>query len=334
MRTVVTIGNFDGVHLGHAALVRRAREIADTGGSGEGGGSGGGRVVAMTFFPHPAAVLRPSVCPPMVIPFEDRVRFLRHAGADEVVRLDPASGVLAVHAREFVAEVCRHYKPIAFVEGSDFHFGKGRDGNIAVLTQLGREMGFDVSVVDPVEVPLADGSVVVASSTITRWLIANGRVADAAHVLGRPVELTGRVAQGDQKGRLIGFPTANLELDPMWAGCVLPQDGVYIGEAVLPGSLGTRPAMLNIGNRPTVGGMQRRVEAHLLGLPTKDPPHAWTPITGLPEYGWTLTLRLTGYLRDQVKFPSFPDLARQLERDRERAITLTSPTNRPSPQPV
>ena len=308
MPTVITIGNFDGVHLGHAALLARARGLA---GSSAPDGEGG-RVVAMTFDPHPASVLRPERTPPALAPVAARERQLRLMGADDVVRLNPADGVLNVSARDFVQSLVAHFGPAAFVEGPDFHFGKGREGNVRTLADLGREFGFRVEVVEPVEVALVDGSIVTASSTLARWLVGHGRVADAARVLGRPFELEGTVVQGDRKGRTIGFPTANLRLGPEWDGVGLPKDGVYTATAVLPGGA-ELPAMLNIGHRPTLAGVEHRIEAHVLTHARAEQPGAAS------EYGWPMTLRLTGWLRDQVRFPSFPALAAQLERDRRLA---------------
>jgi riboflavin kinase / FMN adenylyltransferase len=317
MPTAVTIGNFDGVHLGHAALVRAARERVGT-------SEAGGRVVVMAFSPHPASVLRPGSEPPTLTPLEVREEWLRGlpGGVDEVVRLDPRPGMqqgeplLAKSARVFVEGVVERYSPTALVEGPDFHFGKGRSGNVRVLAELGRELGFETIVVPPVEASLSDGTVVTASSTMARWLLGHGRVGDVARVLGRPVEIRGEVVRGDRRGRELGFPTANISLDGAWKGVMLPADGVYLGTAAWAG--GAARAMVNIGTRPTVAGTDRRVEAHVLV-----PGGAWTPLPGVAEYGWTIRLTLERWLRDQVKFAGVPALVAQLERDRRRAAALT-----------
>lgn len=299
MRTVVTIGNFDGVHRGHASLVRRARELAGS----------GGRVVAMTFEPHPAAVLRPEGAPPRIVPFSRRVELLRACGADEVEPMDPRGGVLECSAEDFVRGVVARHRPSAFVEGPDFHFGKRRAGNVRVLAEFGRVMGFVVDVAPPVEATLPDGMVVTASSSLVRWLVSHGRVADAAAVLGRAFELAGEVVPGDRLGRRIGFPTANVR----WGGQqLLPADGVYAGRAELPTGESVQ-AMVNVGTRPTVSGVDRRVETHLI----REAP-AWSPWPGLPEYGWPIVLRVERWLRDQVRFPGVPALVEQLGRDRQR----------------
>jgi riboflavin kinase/FMN adenylyltransferase len=199
-RTALTIGNFDGVHIGHAALVHRARgEVGE-----------GGRVVALAFDPHPAAVLAPGREPPRLTTFEQRSALLRAIGADEVVRLDPASGVLGQEAAAFLRHLAEWFAPTAIVEGPDFRFGRGRVGDVGLLQEQGRRLGFAVHTVAPVEVALTDQSIVRASSSVVRWLLSHGRVRDAAFVLGRSYELTGEVVPGDRRGRTIGVPTANL----------------------------------------------------------------------------------------------------------------------------
>ncbi|MCE7974893.1 MAG: bifunctional riboflavin kinase/FMN adenylyltransferase [Leptolyngbya sp. PLA1] len=297
--TAITIGNFDGVHVGHVALVRAARRLAGP----------GGRVLALAFDPHPISRLRPEHAPALLSAFEQRARWLREAGADAVEQLDPTPELLALDPESFVRSKIDRYglAPGAawFVEGSDFHFGKGRAGTVATLQSLGATLGFGVEVVPPVESVLTDHLVVRASSSLVRWLVSQGRVRDAAIVLGRPYELTGRVIRGDQRGRTIGFPTANIA-----TGHLLPADGVYGGLAIMPD--GARlPAAVNIGTRPTFRGVDRRVEAHLL-----DPAGgAWTRPSSIPEYDWPIALRLVSWIRDQVRFDSPARLTDQLARD-------------------
>jgi riboflavin kinase/FMN adenylyltransferase len=205
------------------------------------------------------------------------------------------------------------------VEGPDFRFGKHRAGDAATLRSLADELGFELDLVlTPIEVSLDDQSIVRASSTIARWLLANGRVRDAARVLGRPYRLSGEVVPGDRRGRTIGFPTANLRPQSL-----LPADGVYACIARLntgvPGEgsdIQICPAAVNIGSRPTFDGVERRVEAHLIldghGSTT------WAPVPGQPEYGWSLTLDFVGWVRDQVKFDGIDALRGQLRRDVDR----------------
>ncbi|MCC6679202.1 MAG: adenylyltransferase/cytidyltransferase family protein [Phycisphaerales bacterium] len=313
-QSVITVGNFDGVHVGHAELVRRARALASSLREGS-------RVVAMTFDPHPITRLRPEHAPRMIMGFARRAELLRGLGADEVVRVEPTADVLNRTAEQFVRSVVEAYRPAAFVEGSDFRFGRGREGTVAVLAELGARLGFAVEVVKPVGVALEDQTLVTASSSLARWLVRHGRARDAAAVLGRPHELRGRVVQGDRRGRTIGFPTANLSTEDL-----RPADGVYAAVARLEDGR-SWAAAVNVGSRPTFAGMENRVEAHLLiGEPGGWAPGAdasgWRPIAGLAEYGWPLTLELVGWVRDQVKFDSPRRLVEQISRDRARVAEM------------
>ena len=294
-RTVVTIGNFDGVHLGHAALVRRARDLADQGGQA-------GRVVVLAFSPHPMTLLAPDRAPQAVSTFAQRESWLRDLGADQVEAIEPTRAMLGRTPPEFVRWLVDRFGPKAIVEGTDFHFGKGRAGSVRTLAELGEVHGFAVDVVSPVEVALTDQTLVTASSTIARWLIDHGRVTDAARVLGRPYTVTGAVVRGDQRGRELGFPTANLRLAQ-----AIPGDGVYAGSAVLPD--GRRfPAAIHVGPRATFDAMERTVEAYILD---------WSgPLNeGTPEYGWDLTLEFHCWMREQARFDGVEALVAQIGRD-------------------
>ncbi len=302
--TAITIGNFDGVHRGHAALLRRCRALA-------------ARVVVMAFDPHPAAVLAPGKEPARLTTFARRAELLRQLGADEVVRLDPADGTLGLLAPDFIARVVERHKPSWFVEGPDFRFGKGRAGDIDTLRELGERHAFGVDLVEHVDADMADGSVVRVSSTLVRWLVQHGRVSDAAALMARPHELAGTVTRGDRLGRVLGFPTANLSNE---GGVMLPADGVYAARAITPGGR-SAIAAISIGVRPTFAGLDRRVEAHLLS----DDGGKWTPAPGADEYGWPLRLELVAWVRDQVRFAGREALVAQIERDCRRVSELLSP---------
>lgn len=308
--TAITIGTLDGVHLGHAGLLRVGREAVGK----------GGRVVALVFDPHPASVLRPGSEPARLTTFAQRKRLLREAGADEVERLEPTAELLGQSPAEFLRSVVERWKPSAVVEGGDFHFGRGRAGTPRVLAALGQDLGFCTIIAPAREAVLSDHAVVRCSSTLARWLVSQGRVHDAGAVLGRGYELEGEVVRGDRRGRAIGFPTANVV-----CGQLLPADGVYAAEAVMPGGevLG---AAVNVGARPTFSGVERRVEAHVLaeGLEGRGVrgPADWQPLEGVAEYGWTLRLRLRAFVRDQVRFASVGDLVAQLERDVARVRSM------------
>jgi riboflavin kinase/FMN adenylyltransferase len=300
--SVLTVGTFDGVHIGHQALIRRARAIADK--------HADARVVALVFDPNPLTVLRPASAPAVLSSFNQRVRWIKQAGADEVIRLEPTPELLSGSPEEFVDRVTAPLRPIAFVEGDDFRFGKGRAGTNAVLADLGRTRGFSVEVVPPVTIALTDNQIAPARSTIVRWLLSSGRARDVATILGRPYELNGVVVPGDRRGRAIGFPTANVQVSTM-----IPADGVYAAAATLPDGR-ELPAALSIGSKPTFGQNARAVEAFLL-QPDRG-GRAWAPVQGLPEYGWTLHLRLLAWVREQVRFHSLESLLDQMERDCDR----------------
>ena len=293
-KTVVTIGNFDGVHRGHRELLRRARTLAGP----------GGRVVALVFCPHPITVLRPDRAPELLMDFPRRCETLTACDVDHIEQLTPTAEFLSQSAQAFIEHVVERHQPDVFVEGEDFHFGRGREGNVARLAEFGQRMGFEVEVVEPQTVDLFDQSVVVASSSLLRWLVANGRMADAARVLGRPYELDGIVVQGDRRGRDLGFPTANLDTP-----CLLPKDGVYAGIAHLPDGRAMATA-LHVGERATFNDTRRTVEGYILDW---DGPLA----EGTAEYGWPLRYDVLAWLRGQVGFESVPALVDQIRHDVE-----------------
>jgi riboflavin kinase/FMN adenylyltransferase len=315
----VTVGTFDGVHRGHAALVARAR--AQVGPAG--------RVVALVFDPHPLERLRPEKAPARLSTFEQRRAWLAAAGADVVERLEPTDELLSHTPEEFVDWVVARHRPVAWVEGPDFRFGRGRAGDVGLLRGLGPAKGFEALVIDPVEVALTDHTVVTASSTMTRWLLAHGRARDVACVLGRPHTLSGVVVQGDRRGRTIGFPTANIETP-----CMLPLDGVYAGIARVGGRGGAErhavrefAAGVSVGVRPMFDA-RPTIEAHLIGA---DRDAGSPAIAGLPEYGWSIELELVSFLREQWKFESLDALTAQIRRDCDEAARIFAGARRPEP---
>lgn len=295
----ITIGNFDGVHCGHQALIRACRNLAGP----------GGRTIVLAFEPHPATVLRPDSVPPRLGTFEQRCQWLLQTGADEVVALAPAAETLSQAPGTFVESICRKWRPIAIVEGPDFRFGHQRAGSVEDLKRLGPALGFEAVVIDPVVAVLADQTEAPVSSTMIRWLLARGRVADAAAMLGRPYELQSTVRRGRQRGRELGFPTVNLADN----GCLLPADGVYAGEAELPDG-STRTAAISVGCNPTFADAERSCEAYLLDF------GGWRE-----EYGWQIRLAFHSWMRDQLVFRSVDALKSQLLRDIRRVAHSVSP---------
>ncbi len=304
-KTALTIGNFDGVHLGHAALVRQCRsEVGEA-----------GNVVVLAFDPHPITLLNPDAAPISIESFEIRRERLIALGADEVIGVEPTPELLAMSAQTYVDVVIDAHRPDVIVEGHDFHFGKRRTGTPTVLKELAALRGVRVLIHRPVQVALTDQSIVNASSTMTRWLLKHGRVRDAGFVLGRPHELVGSVVQGDQLGRRIGFRTANVSTTSM-----LPSDGVYSAIVTLPSGEQVGGAV-NVGARPTVDGSDRRAEVHLFD----DAGQPWNPAADFPEYGWEIKVELIGWIRDQIKFASIDVLSEQLARDVKRAMGMVEP---------
>lgn len=289
---VAIIGNFDGVHGGHRALVERAR--------GRAGAGPEDRVVAVTFDPHPAAVLRPESAPAHLTSVQRRVELLREAGADEVVvlRFTPE---LASRSPEEFARMLRESPDIAadaVIVGDNFRFGARAAGDTATLAALGRDLGFEVEVLPLVseEVPGdADGA---WSSTRIRELIAAGDLTAAAAMLGRPHRLEGIVVRGDQRGRELGYPTANVAVAREAA---IPPDGVYAGWLVVAGE--RLPAAVSIGTNPQFEGTERRVEAYAIGR------------SDLDLYGAEVGVELLVRLRGQEVFASVEDLIVQMAQD-------------------
>jgi riboflavin kinase/FMN adenylyltransferase len=312
MATVLTIGTFDGVHLGHQALIDRARTLAVRATSAP-------AVVALVFDPHPLEILRPAAAPGRLSAFVQRERWLLAAGADRVVRLEPTPDLLSLTPEDFVSRIVHDYAPVGFVEGRDFRFGRARAGDVHTLARLGNQHGFEIAVVEPVMATLGDHSEVTVSSTLVRWLIRHGRVRDAAALLGRPYAIPGEVVRGDRRGRTIGYPTANIATP-----CLLPAEGIYAGRARLADGR-TLAAGVHVGNRPTFPGASATLEAYLMAEstdPRGTPAGSWSPLAGLPEYGWTVELEFIAWLRDQIKFESVPPLLEQMARDCERAKSL------------
>jgi len=308
-RSVLSIGTFDGVHLGHRAIIDHARRIAHEHATD----SEPVRVVMLAFDPHPACTLRPDKAPPRLTTRAEKVRRLQAAGADEVVVLEPTRELLGQTAERFIEGVVAQHKPVAIIEGADFRFGKGRQGDIALLREQGGRMGFDVVVEPAAEARLSNHMAVTVSSSVVRWLVAHGRMLDAAICLGEPYVLTAKVVQGEQRGRTIGVPTVNLD-EAALAELLLPPDGVYAGTAhVLPARAPgetdqfdpdavRHPAAISIGAKPTFGDHPPAIEAHLLDF------------TG-DLYGRTVALRFARWLRAQDAFPGVDSLTAQLQRD-------------------
>jgi len=296
--SVLLIGNFDGVHLGHQRLLTRGAALAS---------HAGVPLVVLTFEPHPTAILRPKQTPERLMTLDAKLETLQGHGVDIVVVAASTTEFLSLEAERFVELVVDRLHPIHVVEGSTFGFGKGRRGTPELLQSLGRQRGFDVCIIDPVTLTF-DGhdakSGVAVSSSVVRRLIAEGNVGRAARCLGRDYELRGRVVPGAGRGAGMGFPTANVGGIEQ----LIPGDGVYAGTVRLPDALasdgGEVPAGISVGTNPTFGGTKRRVEAHLIGQ------HA--DLLDTP-----ICVRFGKWLRGQRKFESAEALAKQIATDVE-----------------
>jgi riboflavin kinase/FMN adenylyltransferase len=286
-RGAVSIGNFDGVHRGHAALLAETRRQADT---------LGGPTVALTFDPHPIELLRPEWAPPRLTTTEDRSQLLLKSGADCVLVLRATHELLALRAKEFFAEmVQKRLQAQALVEGTNFGFGRGREGDIGTLAELCGPAGIKLTVVPPV---LLDG--IEVSSSRVRTALTTGNVREAASLLGRPYRLHGLVGKGQRRGHKLGFPTANLEQ----LSTLIPSDGVY---AVRVSHQGTKwPGAANVGANPTFGENARKVEVHLIGFQGD-------------LYGKPLAVDFIERLRDTRPFKGVAELVEQLRHDIDQA---------------
>ena len=291
--TAVLIGNFDGVHLGHAALVGAARKAAGA----------KGRVVVLTFDPPPVQLLQPGISLRRLMLPERRVITLGELGVDDVVMQPIDRDWLMQSPEAFIRSCVAPLNPDVVVEGHDFRFGLNRSGGITELTAFGDAIGFKVELVDEVSATLADQTKVVVRSSMIRELLAQGRIGDAARLLGRHWCLEGRVVPGDARGREIGCPTANLDHGDL----LLPTDGVYAGVATCPA--GTYPAAVSIGTKPSFGQTPRVAEVHLIG---------WDGPVG--EYDWWLRVDMDRWIRDQARFDSLDTLKAQIARDIEEVL--------------
>jgi riboflavin kinase/FMN adenylyltransferase len=307
----VAIGNFDGVHRGHAALVAELRRKAET---------LGGPAVVVTFDPHPLKLLRPDLFQPVLTTAAHRAELLLACGADHVLLLQTNSDLLNLTAEEFYRQVIRERLAArCLVEGMNFGFGRGREGNVETLRRLGKEAGIDLIVVPPVK--WEDKPV---SSSRVREALLRGDVQEAARLLNRFYRLRGVVVTGRRRGHTLGFPTANLEQ----IETLLPGDGVYAVRATLPspggdkaGSLSSRtgdteggwPGAANIGPNPTFGEQAQKVEVHLIGFQGDLVGHA-------------LAVDFIARLRDTRTFRTVDELVEQLHLDISEAEKIARST--------
>jgi riboflavin kinase/FMN adenylyltransferase len=292
---VLTLGNFDGVHLGHTAILARARAEAT---------ARAGHLVVLTFHPHPAVVLAPSRAPRRLQSLHERLACFRALGADVAIvqRFTPAFA--AIEADAFVRDyLCRHLQLRHVVVGHRVSFGHARSGSAATLSGLGATCGFTVESIGPVRVGGEE-----VSSTAVRTMLAAGDMPGTARLLGRPYDVRGRVVVGDRRGHTLGFPTANLHVP---GGVMLPPDGVYA--AWTETAAGRFGVALNIGVRPTFAGRRRTIEAHVLDFAGD-------------LYGSWIRLEVVARLRGEQRFADAAALAEAIAGDvRQARVVLARP---------
>jgi riboflavin kinase / FMN adenylyltransferase len=287
--TVLTVGVFDGVHIGHqkllAELITQAQQR---------------NLVScvITFRQHPASLLSPRETPPNIVSLPEKIRLIKAAGVDLVLTLNFDIELAQIEAQTFVLLLQHYLKMEGLVLGWDFAMGRHRSGNIAAVEFLGRQLKFSTMVVPPVTI---EGEIV--SSTAIRQALAKGGMAKVNAMLGRRFSLEGRVVTGEGRGLGLGFPTANLDLDPHQA---LPADGVYTSLVRVDGL--TYPSVTNIGKNPTFSALERTVEVHLLDFAGD-------------LYCQNIRLEIIERLREERRFDDSADLKAQVAQDIQQART-------------
>ncbi|MFE4960404.1 bifunctional riboflavin kinase/FAD synthetase [Streptomyces sp. NPDC056653] len=297
-RSVVTIGSYDGVHRGHQLIigraVDRAREL-------------GVPSVVVTFDPHPSEVVRPGSHPPLLAPHHRRAELMAELGVDALLILPFTTEFSKLAPADFIVKVLvdkLHAQLV--IEGPNFRFGHKAAGNVQLLTEYGATYDYSVEVID-LYVSGEAGGGEPFSSTLTRRLVAEGDVAGAAEILGRPHRVEGIVVRGAQRGREMGFPTANVETVPHTA---IPADGVYAGWLNANGEM--MPAAISVGTNPQFDGTERTVEAYAIDR------------VGLDLYGLHVSVDFLAYVRGMAKFDSLDDLLVAIAADVKRAGELVA----------
>jgi len=281
--TLLTIGVFDGVHLGHKYLISQLKEHARQQNLLAG---------VVTFRQHPQEVLSPQTKLPFLTDLDERTNLLKNEGVDTIITLSFTSEFAQLSAREFVSLLQKHLRMRGIVIGPDFALGQNREGNANTLRTLGQEMNFSITVVPPIVI-----NDEVASSTAIRKALANGDMKKVHQLIGRPFSLRGRVIAGAGRGVKLGFRTTNLDIDPEQA---LPADGVYVTWAYVDDK--AYQSMTNIERRPTFGNNERNVEVLILNYNSD-------------LYGRELKIDIIERLRDEKKFDTIEQLKKQIAED-------------------
>lgn len=290
--TLLTIGVFDGVHAGHRYLLEKLQQRAVEKKLLSG---------VVTFNPHPQSVLHPHNQLSWLSNLEDRVRAFQELGVNMVAVLTFTPKVAQLSARDFMSLLKKHLKMLGIMVGPDFALGRGGEGNIDLLHTLGREMKFSVEVIPPYTI---NGEVV--SSTLIRQALIQGDMRRIERLMGRYFHLRGKVITSDKRGRVLGFPTANLDI-PITSGQALPDNGIYASITQVDGK--RFPSATNVGTRPTFGEGGKTVETHLLNYKGD-------------LYGKEIRVEFVQKLRDEQRFPSSEELKIQIEKDVREVETI------------
>ena len=288
--TLVTVGAFDGIHLGHRVLLKRLVEEARKQELIS---------IVITFRQHPLKLLSPSDAPFFIASLPENIRLIKELGVDIVLTLTFNAELASIDARAFVLLLQHYVKMKGLILGWDFAMGCHREGTLSILAGLGKKLGFSVEVVPAVRV----GGEIVSSTAIRKALL-EGDIARANEMLGRPFSLEGRVVTGEGRGAVLGFPTANLDIDP---GQIIPVEGVYATRAHLGGE--SINSVTAISRCPTFGGDERSVEVHLLDFNRE-------------IYRRTMRLDIIEHLRSVLKFENASFLKEQIAEDIEKARTI------------
>ena len=295
----ITIGNFDGVHLGHQEILRQVCLTARQRNT---------KAVAMTFYPHPVAILHPEKSPGVLTPLELKKELLKECGLDCLIVLKGSYELLNLSCPDFIKQfLIEPLSPSIVIEGDDFNFGYGRNGNIETLEKLGAENGFDVKIAPAQKIGLDGKDKTKISSTLIRHLLHQGKVAVAAEALGRNYRLIGEIQSGHGKGTQIGFPTANISC----AEQIIPAEGVYAGFVAIDSDSKTlctskekMPAVFSLGRAKTfISNHPLLIEAHILNKTIGD------------LYGKWLAMDFVKYIRRQRRFENEIALANQIAKD-------------------
>jgi len=295
---VVTSGTFDGVHIGHQRILERLKEVAE---------KNKGETVVITYWPHPRLVLYPEDQSLKILnTFEEKAELLKEQGIQHLLRIPFTKEFSQISSQEFIDSILvKKIGTKKLVIGYDHRFGKNREGSFEQLKINGPQYGFDVE-----EIPRQEIDDVGVSSTKIRKALLEGDIDTASHFLGRPYAISGRVIKGDKLGRVLGFPTANIDIDSRHK--LVPNEGIYAVLVQHESSL--FGGMLYIGNRPTIGGTKRSIEVNIFDFDKE-------------IYGENLTLRIMAPLRKDAHFVDLEALKKQLKADKESALIILKKGN-------